>query len=66
MLSRSRQQAVGACAMRWQTLDAHARRMRRFVLYSFSRALHSQPRKRTAVFQWALKAAGELEEILST
>ena len=52
--------------MRWQTLDAHARRMRRFVLYSFSRALHSQPRKRTAVFQWALKAAGELEEILST
>ena len=34
------------------------------VLFAFGRAL-AQTRKRTAVFEWAMRSAGELEEILN-
>ena len=53
----------------WRVLDAMANTGRprepytTLVLFAFGRAL-AQTRKRTAVFQWALKAAGELEETL--
>jgi hypothetical protein len=62
----------------WRVLDAMTKTGRpreqyaALVLYSLGRALaqlpdslHSQMRKRQTVFEWAMRSAGELEEILS-
>jgi hypothetical protein len=35
------------------------------VLAQLPDSLHSQTRKRTAVFQWALRAGAELEQLLN-